>query len=418
MPEPHSANASADEGTLDTDFVHHLVRGAELLQKGDAENARDLLEDALELQPHHERGQNLLALAYFKLGLFDKAEELYRALVAEHPQDATLQVNLGLVYLKTGAAEQAIAAFSAALVVQPDHPKAQNYLGLAYLKGRDYPKAQGCFEKAGNTAMAERARAQAEQEGSGAPPPDDARAELEPVTFLRAPSESGIPVDLEERTLGTEAVPPDLAHLTSSRVLDLPGEGPFALTNSLLVITPRGDLFSRTDGLVASFGGLGLVPTVKRFHGRETDKPFGDGARRMLHVSGSGRLLVAREGRAFVAFDLGNEAAYFREENVFAFEKSLLFENGRVPAAVGRDLHLVHLRGQGKALLVSKNPPRALAVSPGEPCRVPVSALVGWHGGLTPRILGLTENADAPAPLAIVELTGEGRVLVDAALGP
>jgi hypothetical protein len=42
-----------------------------------------------------------------------------------------------------------------------------------------------------------------------------------------------------------------------------------------------------------------------------------------------------------------------------------------------------------------------------------VAALVGWTGGLTPRLAPLLEGQDGGA----VELSGEGRVLVDAAAG-
>jgi len=66
----------------------------------------------------------------------------------------------------------------------------------------------------------------------------------------------------------------------------------------------------------------------------------------MLRASGEGRYVISREGRQFTALELADEPAYFREEILFAFEESILFENGRVPAKSGSDLHLVHLRGR------------------------------------------------------------------------
>jgi hypothetical protein len=50
------------------------------------------------------------------------------------------------------------------------------------------------------------------------------------------------------------------------------------------------------------------------------------------------------------------------------------------------------------------------------PLRIPLAALVGWIGGLTPRVCPLLEDSDGP-PVAAVELTGEGRVLADPAAG-
>src|SRR4051812_42738934 len=143
MPDPHHAPAAyLEEEAVDTDFLHYLVRGADLLQSGSADQARAMLEQALQLSPRNQRGQNLLALSYFKLGLFERAEEIYRSLVAEYPNDPALRVNLGLVYLKRGNTEEAIAAFSTVIDQAPAHPKAANYLGLAYMQRRELKLAK------------------------------------------------------------------------------------------------------------------------------------------------------------------------------------------------------------------------------------------------------------------------------------
>jgi hypothetical protein len=54
-------------------------------------------------------------------------------------------------------------------------------------------------------------------------------------------------------------------------------------------------------------------------------------------------------------------------------------------------------------------------VAPQAPLKVPLAALVGWIGALTPRVCALLE--DAGDPVVAVELTGEGRVLADPAAG-
>ena len=66
----------------------------------------------------------------------------------------------------------------------------------------------------------------------------------------------------------------------------------------------------------------------------------------------------------------------------------------------------------------------AMDVSADAPLRVPMDALVGWHGALTPKVHPLVEvhvpsGAPEPPPQpdaagnVLVELTGEGRVLLD-----
>ena len=134
----------------------------------------------------------------------------------------------------------------------------------------------------------------------------------------------------------------------------------------------------------------------------------------MLRASGAGRFIISREGRTFTALELGDEPAYFREEALFAFEESIVFENGRVPSrAGGYDLHLVHLRGRGKLLLVTAGTPKSAELGKGEPLRIPMDQLVGWHGpGIQPRIVAIVEQA--PEMGAALELSGEGRALLDA----
>jgi uncharacterized protein (AIM24 family) len=171
-------------------------------------------------------------------------------------------------------------------------------------------------------------------------------------------------------------------------------------------------MLTRLDGLVASWGAVTMKPELKRFRGKATDKPFGEGARRMLRATGDGRYVISREGRSFTALELGDDPAYFREEVLFAFEESILFENGRVPSKNGVDLHLVHLRGRGKLLLVTGGAPKAVEVRKGEPLRIPMDQLIGWHGpSIQPRLVPIVE--EAPEMGVALELAGEGRALID-----
>jgi uncharacterized protein (AIM24 family) len=132
----------------------------------------------------------------------------------------------------------------------------------------------------------------------------------------------------------------------------------------------------------------------------------------MLRAAGEGELLYAAGERLLVRLALEGDAGYFREDAVFALEEAVAFENGRVAAQGGPDLHLVHLRGRGEVLLEARGEVAALEVAAGAPVRVAVAALVGWTGALTPHVGPLVEGGGPGAALA-VELSGEGRVLVD-----
>lgn len=174
-----------------------------------------------------------------------------------------------------------------------------------------------------------------------------------------------------------------------------------------------GELLTRLEGLVAFSGQLTFLPEKKRFRGRPTDRPFGEGAARMVRASGRGLLFIEPVGRhVFQAVDLGEESAYFRDECVFAFEEPVMYENGRVPSEMAPDLELVHLRGNGKVLLSLTGPLRSVPVRMEGPVTVPLGHLVGWQGNLTPKVVSLVLGPEGEVFKTGVELSGEGFALI------
>lgn len=407
------------------DFVHNLVRGSELLQSGDLDGARAVLERALGQNPGSERVQNLLALSYFKLGQYPQAEQIFSALAADPPSDPALRVNLGLIHLKTGRAEEAVEAFSQAVSLAPTHRKAQNYLGLAYLFQGDRIRAREWFERSGKRSMCERLAAMGDapiervsenalrmMEGGDARPEPPAAAGEATEMPLEEPASHPPAANPAEPSSG----PAPVDAFAKARTLEEPPADPFACSPFRVVIAVEGDLFTRLDGLVAVSGQVTFAPAKKRFRGQVTDRPFGEPDRRMMRAQGSGRLWLSTGGRHFTAIEVGEDPVYLREAAVFAFEAQIPFENGRVPSKAAGDLHLVNLRGRGRVLVTSHHEVRALAVLRGQPCRVPVEALLGWTGSLVPRMVALASIAPGEKPLTAVELAGEGRVLLDAAV--
>jgi hypothetical protein len=447
------------------EFDHALAAGTEALAHGKPDDARVSLEKALRYKPRNQRARNLLGLSLFKLGELARAEEIYRGLIEDHPADPTLRVNLGLVFLKNNASADAVRCFETALDLTPTHQKAQNYLGLALAQKGELLRAREWFLKAGNEAMATR-MAQALQaspirevaagaeealrsdkpfkpvpvEEKPAPekhesptawvatapasltaPPVGPKPIGRIMPYTPEPSQppAATPVEAASEAAPSETAAPSMAQYTSTARLSIPpGEaGGFVIGASEVLIKVRGEMLTRLDGLVASWGQVTMKPELKRFRGKATDKPFGDGSRRMLRATGEGRFVIAREGRRFTALELGDEPAYFREDILYAFEESLLFENGRVPSKGGPDLHLVHLRGNGRLLLATTGIPQSVDVMRGEALRVPMDQLVGWHGPLIqPRLVAIVD--EAPELGVALELVGEGRALLDVPTAP
>ena len=163
------------------DFLFHLYRGSELLQDNRAHEAKEELERALHLQPHDTKGQDLLAVVYFRLGLYPRAISIYEQLRRTSPRDPALLLNLALCYLKTGQAALARRDLELLLTVNPTHARAWGYLGLACERLGALGDAQRAFEQGGHGQMARR---MADRRASQAPPAPMA-AESNPSREIR-----------------------------------------------------------------------------------------------------------------------------------------------------------------------------------------------------------------------------------------
>jgi len=455
----------------DAVFLQHLYRGGELLQAGQVAEAREHLERAYQIRPGDEKAKNLLGLAYFKLGDFERAAEVYEALVKENGNDPTLRVNLGLVYLKSNQLTRAVREFEGAVGLQPGHLKAHNYLGLALAQAGEYGRAREHFVKAGSEAMAEKmAKALAaearpvpvppkppearmpglthELPVASPPPPPPAPIPLTetiaqpPVPPAPLPSFASAPpvppTELEavaspppEERVSLPQGPPVSAPVTRPSIADpvnagvkpaelasvagrLLGDGnrTFTVTPEAVQVEVRGETLVRTAGLLGWTGVIEARAEFKRFRGRMTDKPFGWGQARMHRLVGSGTAWLGLMGRTFLAVDLGDESVYLREDWVFGFEESVMFENGRVPSEVAPDLDLVHLSGVGQVLLALPGPLRSTEVKHVAPVTVPLQHWVGWQGQLSPRVVALGWEGPEGTPAPAVELSGEGIALL------
>ena len=138
------------------DFLFHLYRGSELLQDNRVHEAKEELERALHLQPRDSKGQDLIAVVYFRLGLYPRAIQIYEALRRRNANDTSLLLNLSLCYLKTGQPQLARRDLEQLLGLNPSHSRAWGYLGLACERLGDLAQAQRAFEQGGHTQMAKR----------------------------------------------------------------------------------------------------------------------------------------------------------------------------------------------------------------------------------------------------------------------
>ncbi|HEY2512183.1 MAG TPA: tetratricopeptide repeat protein, partial [Polyangiaceae bacterium] len=102
-----------------------------LVEAGDLEGARRVLESALGNSPHDVRARALLAQVHFRKRDFVAASEVYERLLGEFPGDLALTFNVALCHLKSGRPGAAAAGLRLILDKCPDHPRARVWLRAA-----------------------------------------------------------------------------------------------------------------------------------------------------------------------------------------------------------------------------------------------------------------------------------------------
>lgn len=391
------------------------------------ERAIEELEIALDLDPEHKKAQSYLGLALAQIGQYARAQACF--------------IRAGNLNMAERM-EQALKESGGDVPVAGDRPA----------------EAAGSPPETGAGAMAEMAEeipdaqaAAVPEVAGGAAPPAEWRDELtvEIIDGIEVDSDVELAEAMEAEAFGesapaeVEALDIDLdsadapgARLDSPPIqqvvgkvrfnskhfdsLDMvgtqttlagnEGDDPFVL-GAPVEIRVRGELFSRIGGLLIATGELGFAPVQKRFQGTSIDQMFGSGEKQVLRVLGDGALAIAPEGKTFVSIQLRGETAFFQERWLYAFEKSLSFENGRIPLIRDRELELVYLSGTGCLLLALPGPLLSKSVQESS-CHMPLDRVVGWYGRLIPRVATFPEDSQAIADaLTLVELSGRGVVL-------
>ena len=97
-------------------------------------SAEDSLHKALELNPHLDRTQVLLALSYFNTGEFDHAIPLLEKAAARNPDAPELFATLGRAYLQASHPARSISAFRRAVALDDNNGSYHLQLGRALLR--------------------------------------------------------------------------------------------------------------------------------------------------------------------------------------------------------------------------------------------------------------------------------------------
>ena len=428
-------------------FLAHYNKGRELFEARKFEDAERELEEAYLLRPRDPRVLNLLGLVYFRSEKLDKAEEVYRKLIAESPEAHTLHYNLGLICFKLGRMEDAEAAFLKALDLTQGNPKIHFYLGSIYERVHRYKDAIYQYRQAGANLMVQRLQGRLGPAGAAAapaappdavvpePPPDpasdtkppgpaptfpdgpEAAKTLRPVSPSLMAGDSPRPgraensrFQVQDDTLppGTKARPAAAPSTTPDRPPTAPSREIFhGLEKGLMEVDFSGKVFIKQGTIYSYSGNLTFWVKDKRPGARPT----------LVMVTGTGRLILTDQERDITFMQVADEPVFVEPTHLLACEEGLQPRYVRLGEEEA-GLEVVSLEGRGMVALSVASKPLPLTVQPGLPVSVPAASVIMWTGHLTPHVVDDPQVyavvlTSASGSSRILKLEGTGRILVE-----
>ncbi len=143
----HSANTAPADRPEPNDAKHLLALGNHSIAQGDYDEAIDVFQDLIKLNPRHAIALNNLGAALFKVGRYKEAEGCFQQAIKVTADYADPHSNLGNLLLMRGYFADAERSFRYALKINPRFVDARNNLGLALVNSYSLRDAKSNFEK-------------------------------------------------------------------------------------------------------------------------------------------------------------------------------------------------------------------------------------------------------------------------------
>lgn len=438
----------------DEEFLRIFKQGRMELDTGNYDAALQNLEEAHKLSPSNEAVQNLLGLIYFRLGIYNKCENIYQGLVKRNPDMFTLRANLGLVYFKEKKYFDAVRELNEAVNLKSDYARAHNYLGLVYTELGKYKSAREEFLRAGSRTMAKKVDEvisgnrdpstimidQPEEGDSpkGAVPVGDLNLDPELKQMLDDFKE-GKPLDLQENSRQVEHIglkrgsdgllEADTYSINGvTTTTDMPSSvnSTFSvntdqtkqtdLPSNILNIESTGISYGRVGGLIAVEGDITFNPAKKIFKGKTTLEDLGGDDDPLVEINGVGKIMLSTENKMVRIITLNSDTVfYIKESSIMAFQSGISWENGIIRMNDSTSLEIVHLKGAGDIAVQSDKTPVIKEITKETPLKVNASSIIGWEGKITPKVTEISQKKgkDAKITVPFIELNGEGKVIIE-----
>jgi len=464
---PRRFNQSLTDLNSD-DFLFQLYHGAELLHDDRVHEAKEAIEGALRLQPRDPKGQNLLGLVYFRLGVYPHAIGIFEELVRDYPSEPAPRINLALCFLKTGQPERARRELEEVTRLDPSRDRAWGYLGLAYDRLGNPDKAQVAWARAGRFCLSKRGqqlstnpplssdsvelgenqrkvvesegmdevRRVAEQafveldgpsfsfslaqpaSGGGAWSTVESgkggalREERSPVSRIPGredavspPSSGRVATNSEEPV--PESAPPRNSVGAFVRIHSIGAEEPARLlADGSLVFKPGADSWIREELLIAASDIAGSDQEMAALPPHFVN--LGVGMFRV--ISGSSALLRPSSDRILLPVLLGTDDVFYVSEVLLAGAScSARVDAGHIPVGEAQAISMLKVSGAGYVILQLPRGFGTIPLARGASVKVSRDAILGWFGVLRPR-----PYSDAPSAFFRnwIMIEGEGSLLV------
>lgn len=115
---------------------------------GRLDEAKQLYQQILAIEPHHAETHHLLGLIAYRAGHLEQAVERLSEATRQNASQPTYWFNLGVVLHKQGNGAEALSAYERALTLQPQYPEAHSNVGNVLMEFGKFEEAADAYQRA------------------------------------------------------------------------------------------------------------------------------------------------------------------------------------------------------------------------------------------------------------------------------
>jgi len=139
---------SSSIGNASLDIEQALALAISYHQAGNLQQAEQLCEKILSINPHHGEALHLRAVIFCRRGQYANAVSFFRRAIQVNPANPQYHYNLGTAFKDLDKFDAAILCYGQALNLRPDYPESLNNMGIALHHQGRFEEAISSYQKA------------------------------------------------------------------------------------------------------------------------------------------------------------------------------------------------------------------------------------------------------------------------------